>query len=499
MTDANAWRSYIGGEWIDGSGARELVDPSTGKVFAHASELDREATAKAVNAARRAFDDGRWSGLSDSQRRGLLTEVAEELARRTDQIAELERMNAGITIRLAAAMHVGLAVDHLRYFARAAEMTQRDEPLPGNDAPYTSMNRLVREPIGACAGIVPWNAPLMMAIWKVGPALAMGNTMVLKPSPLTPVTAVELARIVDESDIPDGVLNVVIGGDEVGRELAENPGIDRLAFTGSAHVGRQILAASANTFKNTSMELGGKSANILLDDVDIDVGVDAALYGMMVAQGQACEAGSRLLVPRGMHDEVVDRMVERLDRMVIGPTDDPATDFGPLISEEHRGRVQKYVELAQGEGANIAYGGDKPAHLDDGFYYEPTVITGATNELRVSQEEIFGPVLTVIPYEGEDQAVQIANDNSYGLAGGVWSQDPGRGVEVAKRIRAGTVWVNDYHVLSMDAPFGGYKHSGVGRELGLEGLLSYTESKHIHVGLAPYEHRPFSIVVPRAQ
>jgi aldehyde dehydrogenase (NAD+) len=491
-----SWCSYVEGRWVDTGTPRNLVDPSTEEVFGEVLDAPAEVAQAAIASARRAFDDGRWSGLAPATRRKILSEVAGELARRLEAVAELERLNAGITVRLAGAMHVGFASAHLTHFAEMAEQAELTTPLPGADPPFTSMNVLVREPIGVCAAIVPWNAPLLMAVWKLGPALAMGNTVVLKPSPLTPVTALELARIIDESDVPKGVVNVVAGGAEVGQQLVESPLVDRLAFTGSTAVGRRILEAAAPTLKRTTLELGGKSASIVLDDCDLNFAVEGALFGILVAQGQACEAGSRLLVPREMHDDIVAGMVERLARVVIGPTADPASDLGPLISAEHRDSVHGYVELAQEEGAKVAFGGGSPRDLDRGFFYEPTLLVDAKNEMRVCQEEIFGPVLTVIPYDGDAEAVEIANATTFGLAGGVWTGDIGRGLSLARRIRAGTVWVNDYHALSVHAPFGGFGQSGIGRELGLEGLYSYTESKHIHVGLAPHDQRPFSIVVP---
>lgn len=492
------WCSYVGGKWIDSGTAEDLVDPSTEEVFGQVIGASADVARAAVVSAREAFDDERWSGLAPATRREMLAEVAAELARRVDEVGELERLNAGITVRLAGAMHVGLASAHLTHFAEMAERAELTTPLPGGDPPFTSMNLLVREPIGVCAAIVPWNAPLLMAVWKLGPALAMGNTVVLKPSPLTPVTALELARIIDDSDIPKGVVNVIAGGAEVGRELVGSPLVDRLAFTGSTEVGRRILEAAAPTLKRTTLELGGKSASIVLDDCDLNFAIEGALFGILVAQGQACEAGSRLLVPRAMYDDVVAGMVERLARVVVGPTSDVTSDLGPLISAGHRDSVHRHVELAQEEGAKLAFGGSPPKELDRGFFYEPTLLVGASNDMRACQEEIFGPVLAVIPYDDDADAVRIANATSYGLAGGVWTGDVGRGLTMARQIRAGTVWVNDYHALSVHAPFGGYRQSGIGRELGLEGLYSYTESKHIHVGLAPHDQRPFSIVVPPA-
>jgi acyl-CoA reductase-like NAD-dependent aldehyde dehydrogenase len=497
VSKATAFASYVDGEWVGSQDIHDLVDPATGKAFGTVCNADIEITRRAIGAARRAFDDERWSGLKPAVRRGMLAEVASELSRRIDQIADLERRSAGIPIRLAGSVHVGMAAAQLSQFSEAAERSFT-EPLLGNDPPLTSMNMIVREPIGVCAGIVPWNAPLCMAVWKIGPALAMGNTVVLKPAPNTPASALELARIVDESDLPKGVLNVVAGGADVGHELATNPQVDKISFTGSTSVGRQILQAAAPTVKRTSLELGGKSANIVLDDADVELAVDGALFAFMLGSGEACVAGSRLLVPASMHDDFVGAMLRRLGGVTLGPTDHPRTDVGPLISAAHRDAVHRYVELGQDEGAKVVAGGGIPADLTEGYYYEPTVLVDARNDMRVCQEEIFGPVVTVISYSDDDEAVAIANDSAYGLAGGVWTTDVGRGIELARRIRSGTVWVNDYHAVSAHAPFGGYGQSGLGRELGTEGLLSYTETKHIHVGLAPRHQRPFGLVLPPA-
>ncbi|MFY9468955.1 MAG: aldehyde dehydrogenase [Solirubrobacterales bacterium] len=481
------YEMFIGGEWVDSDQMFEIVDPATEELVATVARGTVDHADRAVQAARDSFESGVWSGLMPSERSEILLAIADRMSEELGELSELESKQNGATIRQAGGFHVGFAVSHFHYFAEAAATYRFEEPQPTIVYPTLSTNTIRKEPIGVCAGVVAWNFPLLLAVWKLGPALAAGNSFVLKPDEKTPLTALEFARIAAECGLPDGVLNVVTGvGEEVGAALAAHPDVDKIAFTGSTAVGREVMRLAATNVKRVTLELGGKSPVVVLDDADIETAIDAALFGGMLYCGQACESGSRLLLPASLHDEFVERMVARARQIKIGDPMDYDTDFGPIVSARQRDRILEYIRVGVEEGATLALGGGVPEgeRFERGFWVEPTIFTDVRRDMRIAQEEIFGPVLSVLKYEDEDEAVSIANDSIYGLAAAIWTTDNERGFDLAKRIRAGTVWINDAHMVNCAMPFGGYKQSGVGRELGPNALDEYVEVKNVHLDLS---------------
>lgn len=469
----------IGGDWVPSASGDvyQVLDPSTGEAMAAVPRAGREDARAAVDAAREAFDGGPWPRMSPRERGDVLERLAALVQEHAEALASLEAQNGGKPIRQASFADVPMAVEHTRHFARLARAL-RDEVVDLPDIGIKS--RVLREPMGVCAGIIPWNYPLLMAVWKAAPALAAGNTMVLKPATYTPLTALEYARLAQRAGVPAGVLNVVTGpGREAGEELVTNPAVDRVAFTGSTEVGRTIMALAAPGVKKVTLELGGKAPMLVLDDADPVESLRGALFGAFLHQGQVCLSGTRLLLPEGLHDDFLGRLAEKARGMRLGPTASWETDMGPLISEAQRERVEGYIRTGLEEGAALVAGGGRPEGLDRGFYVEPTIFDGVTNDMTVAQEEIFGPVLAVLTYGTEEEALELANGTAYGLGASVWSRDLRRAEAVARAIRAGTVWVNHHHILSCATPHGGYKQSGVGRELGIYGLHEYTELKHL--------------------
>jgi aldehyde dehydrogenase (NAD+) len=463
----------------------ESIDPSTGESFASVAKAGAEDVKRAATAARKAFDEGPWPRMRGRDRAKSLLAVADGIKKHAPDLAELESRDSGGTIRKAENADIGMAISTFRFYAELASREEDEEPLlPRSPMSY---NYLRREPIGVCAAIAPWNAPLQMASWKIAPAIAAGNTVILKPASFTPLTSIEVGKICLEAGIPEGVVNVLPGpGAAAGEELVASPLVDKVAFTGSTEVGMRIMQIASGTVKKVTLELGGKSPSIVLDDVDLDYAVDGALWGVFFHQGQICSAGTRLFLQRGIYDEFFAALVKRAEELKVGPALDPASDQGPLVAKTQLETVERYVDIGREEGAEVAAGGERatvPGH-QGGFYYRPTILAGVNNSMRVAQEEIFGPVLAVIPFEDDEEAVRLANESIYGLAGAVWSRNVPRAVQVAEHLRTGTVWINDYHMINPRYPFGGYKESGIGREHGTLGYNEYRETKHIHVDLA---------------
>jgi len=503
MHPVRVYQLYIDDEFLNATDRRTFAsaNPFNGETVATCARAGAADVDRAVKAARNAFDRGPWPHMSREERSAYIRAVAAKITKDSSLFIELEVADSGSTLRKAKE-DIYLSARNLDAFGKLA-LVDLDDPLQGVSRAGLSKNILVREPIGVVAAIVPWNFPLKMAVWKIGPALAAGNTVVLKPSEESPVTAMELARLFHEAGLPKGVVNILTGfGPEAGAALVEHAGVDKVAFTGSTAVGRSIMGAAGGTMKKVTLECGGKSANIVLDDADQEMAVDGSLYAIFYHQGQCCEAGSRLFLPESLAEGFLAAMVEKTRAMKLGDPMLPSTDLGPLISKKHQDRVLGYIQAGRDEGARVLTGGGVPSAPEcaHGFFVEPTIFDGVDNRSIIAREEIFGPVLSVIRYRTEEEAVAMANDSIYGLAGGVWSRNPERAMRVARKLRSGTVWVNEWHLLNERAPFGGYKQSGIGREFGVDGIREYTESKHIHIDEVGLREKKtwYSVVVPKS-
>ena len=483
MTDS--YQLVIGGELTDAASGEtfETEDPSTGSSFATVANGGPEDARRAIDAARTAFDEGPWPKMRGRERAQHLLEVANLVKKNAKDLARLEAQDSGGTIRKANNADIGMVISTFRVFAEIAAREDDEEALPRNPSP-PSHNYVRHEPIGVCVGITPWNFPIQMAAWKIAPAIAAGNTVVVKPATFTSITTLEIGRLCMEAGIPEGVVNVVSGpGGAVGEELVGSEKVDKVAFTGSTEVGRRIMQLASTNIKKCTLELGGKSASIVLDDVDLDYVVDGALWGVFFHNGQVCSAGTRLFVQRDLYDDVLAELTKRAEAFKVGPALDPASDLGPVVSASQLETIERYVAIGREEGADLTTGGERAVveDHDGGYYFRPTIFGGVDNDMRIAQEEIFGPVLVVIPFEDDAEAVRLANRSIYGLAGGVWSRDVSRAVKVAEQLQTGTVWINDYHMINPRYPFGGYKQSGIGREHGTFGYNEYRETKHIHI------------------
>ena len=468
---------FIGGEWVPPTSPYRfgVVSPSTEEVVGEVPLAQPEDIDRAVAAARVAFDDGPWPATSPGERADALTRAAEALRARTDDIAAVTTEEMGCAVSQAPMAQTGLVARVFDYYAELIRTYEFDRTVTTADRAGV----VTSVPVGVVAAIVPWNAPVTLAAWKVAPALAAGCTVVLKPPPEAPLSNFILAEALQEAGIPAGAVNVVPGGREVGEHLVTHSGIDKVAFTGSSAAGKRILQLAAERMTRVSLELGGKSAAVVLDDADLASVVPRLVGAGMHLSGQVCGAHTRILVPRVVYAEALDIAASAADAIPCGDPHDPKTVVGPLVAERQRTRVQGYIAGAVVDGARIVAGGTRPAHLPKGWYVPPTILGDVDNAMRVAQEEIFGPVLSFIPYGRDDDAVRIANDSRYGLSGGVWSADHGRALAIAKQLRTGSVAVNGHYPPFPLVPFGGFKESGLGRELGPEGLTSYLETRSI--------------------
>lgn len=488
---------FLDGEWVPPASGRyrENVDPATAEPFAEAADAGPEDVDRAVQAARAAMEERRWLGMDPLERGRVLHRIAEGIRARAGELAELMVRENGMPVNFAQWIEIPMAADVFDYFAGLVGTVHGETlpfSLPGPQGDYLVLT--LKEPVGVAGLITPWNFPLLMPSWKVAPALAAGCSAVLKPAPETPLTALALAQIAAEAGVPDGVLNVLPGGDEAGAALVAHPEVPKIAFTGETATGAKILANSAPHIKRVTLELGGKSPNIVFADMVRDEtllrqAVQGALFGLYLNSGQVCQAGSRILVERTAYEPFVEALAERVASLRLGPGADPATDVGPVISQPQLERVLEYVAAGRAAGARALVGGGRAGELGPGYFVQPTLFVDVTPEMRIAQEEIFGPVSVVLPFEDEADAVRLANQTMYGLAAGVWTRDVKRALRMARSIQAGTVWLNTYQLLSPTAPFGGYKKSGIGRELGRAALDAYLETKTV---IADLNEEPFS-------
>lgn len=489
---------HINGEWVDTTDKYEIRSPATGELVATVAKGGVAEVDAAVAAAKAAHVEGTWRNTPPAERAALVNTVAERMGARLEELAALQTRENGATVRITGALHIGLSVAQMQYIAAQAAEYEFEKSGPAI-GPVPAEGILRREPLGVVGAIVPWNIPMLTIVWKVAPALLAGNTVVLKPDEHAPLIALELMKEFEAAGLPKGVLNVVVGdGEDAGARLSAHPDVRKVAFTGSTSVGQSILAASADSVKQVTLELGGKGPNIILEDADLSVAIDGSIYACMANNGQACEAGTRLLVPSSKRDEIVERLVARVNSMKLGDPLDPATDIGPLITADQRDRVLAHLDAAQAQGAKIATGGSAPEgeEFANGNFVEPTVVVDVTNDMRIAREEVFGPVLSVITYDTVEEAIAIANDTDYGLSAGVWGSNEEQVLDVARQLEAGMIFVNDWHVLHPAYPFGGYKQSGLGREGGPDALDEYTEQKYISIDRSGgVENKAYAIVL----
>ncbi len=480
---------YIGGQWRPAANGRTLdsLNPYTQKVWARVPDASEEDVKAAIGAAREAFDHGPWRDTTPQQRAAMMRKLGDLIKRDAERMARIESTDNGKLLREMLGQWNYLP-EWMYHFAGLATQAQ-GEILPSDRPNYIAFTR--KEPIGVVAAITPWNSPCLLMMFKLAPALAAGCTFVVKPSEHSPVSTLRFAELVEEAGFPPGVFNVVTGGPDVGKWLVSSPDIDKISFTGSDNVGKAIARTGADNFTRVTLELGGKSPQIVFDDCDIEAAANGVISGVYAATGQTCMAGSRLIVHRSIHDKLVAKLVERVKTIKLGDPLDMGSEMGPAATEPQFHKILSMVKAAEAEGATLAYGGRQAP--EGGFFVLPTILTDVTNEMSIARDEVFGPVLAVIPFDTEEDAIRIANDTRFGLAAGIWTLNVQRAHRVANRVRAGSVWVNAYRVTAPFAPFGGFKHSGLGRENGNDGLDSFLETKTVWIELSGDLRDPFRL------
>ena len=480
IAQAQKYQMYINGEWVasDNGKTFPVYDPSTEQVIAEVPDSNAKDVDRAVAAAKDAFENGPWASSTAQERGRVLFKLAEAVRQNTASLAEVETRNSGKPIVEAEYDMADVATCFEYYGGLATKISGHVNPVPDN-----ALSLSLKEPVGVAGQIIPWNYPLLMVAWKLAPALAAGCTCVLKPAEQTPLTALELAKHFEACGLPNGVVNIVTGfGETAGAPLVQHPDVNKIAFTGSAAVGKLIVKMAADTVKRVTLELGGKSPNIFFADADFEAAIDGALFGVFINQGEVCSAGSRILVQRPIYNKFVEAMAVKAKTIKLGPPLERETKMGPLVSKEHYDRVCSYVELGKKE-CKLAAGGDRPRNIERGYYVMPTIFYDVDNSARIAREEIFGPVASVIPFDDEADAVRIANDSPYGVAAAGWTRDIFKAFRAVKKIRAGIVWVNHMQPTYVEAPWGGFKQSGFGRELGPWGVEEYLETKQVHINL----------------
>lgn len=481
---------FVNGEWKPAKSGDtfDVVNPATSQVIAKVSKAGSEDVEAAIQSARQAYDSGVWSRKSPQERAAILFNFSNKIVEHAQELGYLEVISSGATVRRVTNSDIRQIVDLLQQTAKFMIEYPYVEALPSRSFPGPSNNQVWREPIGVVAAITAWNFPMILAMWKIAPALAMGNSIVVKPASNTPLSTLKLAELAVQAGVPAGVFNVITGpGASVGEVLVKHPDVDKVAFTGSTEVGRRIMDMAAESVKRITLELGGKSPAIVLPDADLKLAIPGILFGFCLHSGQICESGTRILVHVSIYDSVIEQLAKVASTIKLGNPLSETTGMGPMVSKQQFETVLSYIDSGIQEGARLVCGGKRVVEegLENGYYIQPTIFADVQNDMTIAREEIFGPVLSVIRYSSEEEAVEIANDSSYGLAAGVWSGDVNKAMKIARELKAGTIWINDWHMLRSDAPFGGYKQSGFGRELGRYALDEYSQIKHVHCSLVP--------------